>query len=241
METGQYYIGKHSTTNINDGYLGSGLHLKRQIKKYGKDKFNKIILEYCNSIEQLNQREQSYVNADLLKDPLCLNIKLGGEGGFDYCQTKSPHNATKGKYWAHHKITHKNILINVDQPLPIDYIKGQYRNIDYTKNSEWKSSISISNKNNRATKNNNSHWCTKDHIWIFNPKTQERKLIKNNISIPDGWEKGFSCKHKGSPRKGSKWLVKNDVRKFVNPDQVQQYLNDGWTQSKRFPRKVSLQ
>lgn len=238
METGQYYIGKHSTTNINDGYLGSGLHLKRQIKKYGKDKFNKIILEYCNSIEQLNQREQSYVNADLLKDPLCLNIKLGGEGGFDYCQTKSPHNATKGKYWAHHKITHKNVLINVDQPLPIDYIKGQYRNIDYAKNLEQNKQRSEKLKTYYKThKSKGNCGKTKNRIWIFNSETHERKLIQNTDIIPNGWQKGFSCQHKGSPKIGSKWLVKDGIRKFVCPDEVQKYLNNGWIYSKHFPRK----
>jgi hypothetical protein len=35
--TDKYYIGKHSTDNINDDYLGSGVALKNAIKKYGKE------------------------------------------------------------------------------------------------------------------------------------------------------------------------------------------------------------
>ena len=41
---GKYYVGCHQTKNPNDGYLGSGKHLKRAIKKYGFDNFKVEIL-----------------------------------------------------------------------------------------------------------------------------------------------------------------------------------------------------
>lgn len=40
------YIGVHSTKNINDGYLGSGTALKKAVKKYGKQNFKRIILNF---------------------------------------------------------------------------------------------------------------------------------------------------------------------------------------------------
>jgi len=77
----RYYIGMHRTTNENDGYFGSGNLLKRSVAKYGKENHIKEILEYCDSKEQLCEREAEIVNANLLKDELCLNMMTGGMGG----------------------------------------------------------------------------------------------------------------------------------------------------------------
>lgn len=78
----KFYIGKHCTDNMNDEYLGSGLILKRSIKKYGRENFNKEILEFCSNETELSKREKEIVNRNLLNHPLILNIKEGGNGGF---------------------------------------------------------------------------------------------------------------------------------------------------------------
>ena len=58
------YIGKCIYGRINnwETYLGSGLYLKRAIKKYGKEKFVRVILVEAYSDIELNQLEVYYIS-----------------------------------------------------------------------------------------------------------------------------------------------------------------------------------
>ena len=77
----KYYIGCHQTDNLNDGYLGSGKHLKYAIKKYGRDNFKFEIMYSLSSKEEMFELERSIVNEDLVNNPLTYNLKIGGSGG----------------------------------------------------------------------------------------------------------------------------------------------------------------
>ena len=68
--THKFYIGMHRTDNMNDGYLGSGVILKRSLKKYGKENHIKEILSYHESFIDLCKAEQLIINEEMLKKPL---------------------------------------------------------------------------------------------------------------------------------------------------------------------------
>lgn len=81
LVTDRYYIGMHSTDNLEDGYLGSGVHLTRSVKKHGKEQHVREILEFLPSRELLKKREEDLVTEDLVKnDILCMNLIKGGGG-----------------------------------------------------------------------------------------------------------------------------------------------------------------
>ena len=73
------YIGVHRTVELNDDYFGSGLMLKRAILKYGKENFEKIILEHFNNIEDMYNKEAEIVNLSFIKRKDTYNITEGGK------------------------------------------------------------------------------------------------------------------------------------------------------------------
>lgn len=79
--SGKYYIGMHSTDDLNDGYLGSGSRLRYSIRKYGKENHKREILEFCDSRETLIERETEIVNLNEIAKEECLNLCVGGTGG----------------------------------------------------------------------------------------------------------------------------------------------------------------
>jgi len=81
-DDGKYYIGMHSTDSLEDGYFGSGKLITRSIKKYGVERHKKEILEFLPSRIQLKERERELVNEEILDDPRCMNLQLGGGGGW---------------------------------------------------------------------------------------------------------------------------------------------------------------
>jgi len=76
----KYYIGMHSTDDLNDGYIGSGKRLWHSINYHGKENHVCKILEYCQDRKELKGREEEIVNEQLLSEYLCLNLVTGGSG-----------------------------------------------------------------------------------------------------------------------------------------------------------------
>lgn len=82
------YIGKHSTFDIHDEYLGSGKLLTKAIKKYGINNFSKEILHICASADEAFILEAQIVNEEFVARTDTYNIKVGGFGGWDHVNSK---------------------------------------------------------------------------------------------------------------------------------------------------------
>ena len=81
-KSGEYYFGIHSTDDLDDGYLGSGTRIKEAIEKEGKENFNEEIIKFFSTITEALEEEARVVTKDLVDDPMCYNMVLGG-GGYD--------------------------------------------------------------------------------------------------------------------------------------------------------------
>jgi group I intron endonuclease len=76
---GKSYIGQHSSDELGT-YWGSGKLIKRAIKKYGIENFERTILERCSNKKELDEREKYWIRE---KDSINTgyNLTEGGTGG----------------------------------------------------------------------------------------------------------------------------------------------------------------
>jgi group I intron endonuclease len=84
---GKIYIGQD--TNNDPSYIGSGKIIKEAIKKYGKSNFTKEILEECETVDLLNEREIYWISVFNSTDrEIGYNILNGGLGCKGFKQTE---------------------------------------------------------------------------------------------------------------------------------------------------------
>lgn len=112
--TGKKYIGKRQVTWAKarvDSYLGSSKRLKADVEIYGKENFEREILEYFDSREALAEAEKSYiikydaVNSDdfyNLHEPNSKFVNLGPE---DPAATKKRADKMRGKKRSKYTLT----------------------------------------------------------------------------------------------------------------------------------------
>ena len=75
---GKEYIGFHSTDDLDDGYMGSGVALKSAIEKHGIENFTKEIIQIFDNKEDAEHLERNLVNEEYVNREDTYNISLGG-------------------------------------------------------------------------------------------------------------------------------------------------------------------
>ena len=124
---GKYYIGMHKTSNLNDGYMGSGKRLSLAIKKYGIENFLKEILFIFDNEEDMRNKEKELVTLNEETYNLC----DGGKGGFGYINRTGLNTAGVSK---------RNYAEIAQKVKETKKLKG------YTHSEETKNKISLANK-----------------------------------------------------------------------------------------------
>ena len=188
-----FYIGMHSTNDLNDGYVGSGTRLKKLIYKHGKEIFNMEILEFLPDRTSLKKREEEIVNSNLLSEEKCLNLKPGGSGGF--CNEEHRINFFNGAI-NFSRINGKKGCERFKELNESPYFNKWFRD-KCSGHQKWKgrkhsSDTILKMKKSKNVGINNPQYGT---CWITNGI--DNKKIKNEHSeIPNGWYKGRVQKQK---------------------------------------------
>jgi hypothetical protein len=79
---GKIYVGMHKTTNLDDGYYGSGKLIKLAIDKYGIRNFTKEYLAIFDDEAEMVSLEKFVVDESFVDDPDTYNLIEGGVGGW---------------------------------------------------------------------------------------------------------------------------------------------------------------
>ena len=78
---GKKYIGQKAASEFVESYKGSGVELKKDIKLFGKENFETIILCTCESAEELDRMEIEYIKEfDAVNSNNYYNLASGGQG-----------------------------------------------------------------------------------------------------------------------------------------------------------------
>ena len=83
---GDFYYGFHTTNNLDDGYMGSGVALHEAYKQFGIENFTKEIIKYFNTRKEAYEYEAMILTPEVINNPHCLNLKTGGLNDFIYCE-----------------------------------------------------------------------------------------------------------------------------------------------------------
>ena len=189
---GKIYIGKHQTKDLNDGYMGSGKHLKSAQNKHGIENFTKEILFQFDNEADMNAKEAELVTEEFAATSTNYNLCPGGQGGWGYINKVNPTLRTAG----HSKEMYQKVSTTLKGKRPSDqtisaikasHANGKYKYDTFTgKIHSDQAKKKISEANSKLTGQRNSQFGT---MWITNG--QENKKIKKDVDIiPEGWYKG---------------------------------------------------
>ncbi len=207
------YIGVHHG-ELNDRYMGSGVLLKKAIKKYGRENFRKEILETFEEREKAFEREREIVTEDYVSMNHTYNVASGGCGG-DLrsglkCSDETRKKISEAAIKRNADPRFKEMLSRVHKGKKLtkeNIEKTASKNRGKTRCEEFKRKCSerISGENNpmygkvhsedhkRLLSDKNK--CLK---WTWNPKTGEQLRRHKDESLPENWIYGrrprdFTC------------------------------------------------
>lgn len=214
--SGKYYIGMHSTDDLDDGYLGSGTRLRYSINKHGKENFIREILEFCKTREELKNREVEIVNLNEIAKIDCINLKVGGYGGFSSEEHKIKF-FTEGV---------KNGRLKTNELLKNKF--GADFQSEITKN--FRSSL----ENDETLKDD---WILKIKIGLSNAgfcdgTFKNKKHSEETKKLMSESAKGTGLGETNS-QFGTCWITKNGANKKIKKEDLETYQLEGWLKGRK--------
>jgi len=159
----KFYIGKRSTWNLEDGYIGSGRYLWHSVNKNGYENFRRFQLKFFNSGKEAYEFEERLVTEELTKLDDCYNYKIGGAGFGMGNSLGIGNKGPLGRLHIYNVTTGEERFLHDEDELPDGWEFGQP-----------------------------SAGACANTVWTSNPDTGEHIRIYSTDVIPDGFVLGRS-------------------------------------------------
>jgi hypothetical protein len=198
----KYYIGKHQTINLDDGYMGSGVMLNRAIKKYGIDNFTKEILHIFDNEAEMNATEKQLV----VISEETYNLCEGGMGGFGYINRTG-----KNIYENHGILAAKNARATLQRKR----LEDENYNQTYLENMRNKSAHALKVQKEKYP---NGTWDGKKH------KEETKRKIGEKNSLSQSGSKNSQF--------GTCWITNGQENKKIKKDELDHFIGLGYKQGR---------
>ena len=149
MVNGKRYLGQKKIDEKGDWktYLGSGTYFNRAVTKYGKQTFDRNIVCFCYSPEELNKAEYDLsVFLDVVESQDWYNLCYGGITNVGYKHSeedKIKMRAASKLRWENEEERKKYSEMHKKENLPAETWEKMLKSLqERGKNDEWKSKIS---------------------------------------------------------------------------------------------------
>lgn len=203
----KFYVGKHQTENLDDGYLGSGILLRKAIRKYGKESFVREILGTYSSAEELNAAEKSFITEEVLRDPNCYNLAIGGQGGF---LGESVRQKMKDRWTDELKEAQRQLLAKTKT-------SEKYRRS--LKSKVPKQNWNAMSEDDKLQQQNRMSETLKN-LWKSSSHRAKMKKVRSKVQTSEKFV---------NATKGSRWMNSDSGEcKLVKPEQIENFLSAGW-------------
>ncbi len=204
---GKIYVGKHSTENLDDGYMGSGKLLNHAINKHGIENFRKHIVTMCETSEEAFDVERQIVNEQFVAAENTYNLTVGGNGFEIGSNLASEAGRAAAKTNLANPEWHKKFSIVAVKKRESNearsvrqrkaYVDGKFRppTFEGRKHTDQaKSAIGNANSVSQSGERN-SQFGT---VWIFNEDLKQSRKVRRDGSLDqlliNGWKLGRKIK-----------------------------------------------
>ena len=197
---GKIYIGQHRTNDLNDSYLGSGTLITEDIKRYGRDAFEKKILFTFDNFEEMNNKEKELVTPEFVAREDTYNRIVGGQlddyearrlGGLIAQEWRKRHGV-KSRPWTQGKTKEEIAMSNAKRRATyLSHLEQGLVKPPIGRPHTFESKQKISDHHKRThcqAGERNSQYGT--HWWKDPDDKTKSERIKEGDQVPTGWVKG---------------------------------------------------